>query len=135
MLRHIFVSIGLIALSACTDEVVKNQNEADLIFSHIQSEYVLEDINGYGCSKIDASILLHVVKTGKFATEREVHDYYSYTGCSIKGKIKINNKPTTFQFDYGGIFHFGNGKMLVCGEACCVKSFNYCSWDKDGLKG
>lgn len=130
-----FILCNIILLVSCSSDVVENQNTKGLVFSDLKSDFVLKDINNYGCEKIDKSVLAHVLKTGVIATDREIHDYYSYTGCTIQGNVTTNGKNIGFIFDYGGIFYLKNGQTIACGEKCCVKGFQHCSWDKNGLKG
>ena len=129
-----FVILILVMLVSCAGDKIENQNTKGLIFQKIETDYSVKDINSYDCDKITKKDLVHVLETGELTAEMDIHDYYSYTGCSIEGSIEVNSDRTGFKFDYGGILKLDNGQIIGCGEKCCVKGFNYCSWDKDGLK-
>jgi hypothetical protein len=120
---------------SCSTYGVLNKKYPGLVFSDIKSDYSLNDLNNYGCGKIDISVLKYILENGTWITEKIAHDYYSTTGCTINGIISINNKSKKFVFDYGGIFYFNDGKMLGCGENCCRENYPHCSYDKKNLKG
>jgi hypothetical protein len=125
----------VLMLIACTPQLIRNQNDKALTFSHLESDYQVTDTRHPGCERMDQSALVHILETGEAVAERDIHDYYSIIGCEIQGSVAINGIPTTFRFDYGGIFRFANGMTFACGKNCCVPGFNYCSWDEDELKG
>ena len=122
-------------LVSCTSDEIENQNTKGLLFSNLKSDFILENISSLNCETINASVINHVLTTGVVATGRDIHDYYSHVGCSVKGTLGVNGANTGFKFDYGGILYLENGQTIACGEKCCVKGFLHCSWDKDGLKG
>lgn len=130
----IFITSILISIS-CSTHRIFNKDYPKLVFSEIKTDYSLTDLNSYGCMEIDLSILLHIIQNGTLITEKEVHDHYSTTGCTINGSIKINGKESEFVYDYGGIIYFSDGKILGCGKNCCMENYPYCSWDINDLKG
>ena len=132
---HWIFIFGVLFAVSCSTYTISNKNHSDMKFSLIQSDYRLTDLNNYGCEKIDSSVIKHILQTGTLITEREVHDYYSTTGCSIKGSIVVNGSDTGFTFDYGGVLYFKNGMILGCGRKCCSNNYFYCSWDAQNLKG
>lgn len=126
--------IFLVALTACNNKFVTNNQHNGVKFSSIQSDYIVTDTNNYGCEKIDDQVLKHILTTGTSITAREMHDHYDTTGCSIKGQITKNERLVSFTFDYGGIFYFSDETLLGCGRKCCENNFIYCTYSKNGLK-
>jgi len=135
MVRILLNLLAFTMLVSCISGRIENQYTKGLVFSNLKSDFVIENINSLNCETINASVIEHVLTTGVIATSREIHDYYSYVGCSVKGTVEVNGANTGFKFDYGGILYLKNGQTIACGEKCCVKGFQYCTWDKDGLKG
>ena len=135
MKRQWILIAGVIFTVSCSTNIITNENHHSIKFSKIESDYQLTDLNNYGCEKINLAVITHFLKKGTLVTEREVHDYYSTTGCSIKGNIVINGRNNSFIFDYGGIIYFGDGMILGCGETCCNENYPYCSWDAENLEG
>lgn len=133
--RWLIIIFVIPVITSCSAKFITNKSHENIKFSNIDSAYRLTDLNGYGCEKIDASVIEHILRTGTLATEREVHDYYSTTGCSIRGSVFENGLKTDFTFDYGGIMYIDNGQILVCGKSCCNKNYSYCSYDPKSLKG
>jgi hypothetical protein len=74
------------------------------------------------------------LQKGILINEKEMHDHYSTSGCTIKGVVRINGKRNEFVYDYGGIIHFSNGIIIGCGEDCCTENYPNCSWDKHNLR-
>ncbi len=132
--QWVFVIVVFLTVS-CSTYTVTNKNHESVSFSKIKSDYRLTDLNNYGCEKINSSVIKHILHTGTRVTEKEVHDYYSTTGCSVKGSVLLNGSNADFTFDYGGIMYFSNGIMLGCGENCCSENYPYCSFDMHNLKG
>ncbi|MCF6235533.1 MAG: hypothetical protein L3J70_04040 [Gammaproteobacteria bacterium] len=132
--RLLFITILIFNIS-CTSHTIANKNYNEFQFSKIKSDYLLTDSNNYGCKKIDNSVIMHVLKTGTVVTDREVHDHFSTTGCSIRGSMVLDGAETDFTFDYGGIIYFSSGMILGCSKECCGGSYLYCSWDGQNLKG
>lgn len=124
-----------LTLISCNLTNIAHDTHNDLIFSNIESDYIVTDTNQYGCKKIDRSMVEHILKTGIKVTQRDIHDFYDTTGCSIKGSIVINDISSEFTFEYGGIIQLSNDTLLGCAEECCKNNFNYCTWDKNGLSG
>lgn len=125
-MRNIFSLIFLaIIISACTDKSQKT------VFSNFESEFIIQDLNNYGCEKISKENVLHVLETGVTSTSRKVHDNHSIVGCSIEGKLTKRNEVVSFTFDYGGIVNFNDGSILACEEKCCENNFEYCSWERN----
>ena len=108
--------------------------QIDVVWPGDMAEHLI-DLNNYGCKRIDSSVIKHILKNGTWITEKDVHDYYSTTGCTIKGSVAINNKEIKFVYDYGGIIYFDDRKILGCGENCCREDYPNCSYDKSNLKG
>ena len=135
-LFSITISITLILISiSCSSHRILNNNYPELVISDVKTDYSLTDQNSYGCKKIDLSVIKHIIQNGTLISEKEVHDRYSTTGCTIKGIIKINGKECKFVYDYGGILYFSDGIILGCGKNCCMENYPYCSWDENDLKG
>ena len=128
-------SISIVILASCATNHIVNKNSPQIVFSDLTTDYSLTDLNNYGCEKIDMSVLQYILKNGTMITGKEAHDYYSVTGCTIKGNVKINRKAHGFVYDYGGLVYFSDGRILGCGENCCKEDYPYCSWDKEDLKG
>jgi hypothetical protein len=128
--------IFIIALcSSCSVYGISNSRYPEMVFSNIRSDYSVTDLNQYGCTKIDRAVLRRILRYGTRITEKEVHDDYSTTGCTIKGSVAINNKKKEFVYDYGGIITFDDGKIFGCGKACCREDYPYCSYGKKYLIG
>ena len=134
-LFNIAITTLISICTSCSAQNIINKHYSELKFSDIKSDYSLVDLNNYGCERIDSSVLKHILKNGTWITEKDVHDYYSTTGCTIKGNVAINNKKNKFVYDYGGIIYFENGKILGCGENCCREDYPNCSYDKSNLHG
>ena len=130
-----YLLIAAPLLASCASDAVRNRFDHELRFSAIHSDFQVTDANGYGCGRMDRAALVHVLETGLWISDRELHDHYSTTGCRVTGGISVNSVATEFTFDYGGILRLSNGKVLGCGEACCTEGFDFCSWDRDELKG
>ena len=128
MLKYGIILLSTLVISCQSTRPIFNEQEK-INYSNIQSEFVVADTNNYGCKPVDESVLKHVLKTGKPASAREIHDYYSVVGCSIEGSLFKDNIQISFTFDYGGIIYFDNGDILACGEECCADGFEYCTWD------
>ncbi len=120
---------NVLLAASCMSFSVANKNHQGVVFSNIESDFEVEDLNSYGCGRIEVSHLKHVLEYGSYITERDLHDEYSTVGCSIQGSLLVNGEKVNFAFDYGGIFYFGNGKVMACGESCCSDSFKYCTWN------
>jgi len=131
--KWILVIMALLNIS-CASHIISENNESTK-YSKIKSDYKLTDLNNYGCKEINSSVIEHILHTGALVTEKEIHDYYSTTGCSIKGSVLLNGDSIGFSFDYGGIMHFSNGEILGCSENCCTENYPYCSFDVYNLKG
>jgi hypothetical protein len=130
------IMILLVAICAsCSRYGISNRMYPEMVFSNIKSDYAITDLNTYGCTKIDRIVLQRILQYGTWITEKEVHDDYSTTGCTIKGSVAINNKEREFVYDYGGILYFADGKILGCGEACCREDYPNCSYGKRYLIG
>lgn len=123
--------VCVLVLSACSSGEVVNSHNSEVVFSNIETDFIVEDINGYGCDEITSAVLNYVFENGNYSTQMDVHDNYSTVGCSIKGKLLTNNQVVEFTFDYGGIVNFDNGKIFVCGENCCQNNFQFCTWDRE----
>ena len=133
---HFKIIMILIAICAsCSSHTVPNNTDRGIVFTDIKSDYTLNDMNNYGCKPIGLPVLEHIFKNGTFVTEKDLHDQYSTTGCTIKGRVKINNRTNEFIYDYGGIVYLSNGKILGCAQGCCREDYPNCSWDKKNLKG
>lgn len=132
-----FLALAVLAIGCDASQPghVTNENRPALQFTDIRSDYATTDVNGYGCTRIDKSVLEHILRYGTWLSEKEVHDYYSTTGCTIRGSVELNGKETKFDYDYVGIMRFANGMILGCGRNCCSESYPNCSWDKQDLKG
>jgi hypothetical protein len=117
-------------LLACSSNKVTNTHNPELVFSNIQSDFIVEDINNYDCSRIDITTLNYIFSTASPVSQRDVHDNFSTVGCSIKGQLTSENENIGFIFDYGGIIYLDDGKIMACGEGCCQNNFKYCSWEK-----
>jgi hypothetical protein len=134
-LRSLMVVTFSISFGACVSDIVHNKSDDKLEYSNLESDYRLTDLNNYGCEKVDRSSLLHILETGQVVSDREIHDHYSITGCTISGRLSVNGVPAQFTFDYGGIFTFSDGTKLGCGKDCCKDGFTFCSYDEEDLKG
>ncbi|HED34111.1 MAG TPA: hypothetical protein ENJ08_07840 [Gammaproteobacteria bacterium] len=127
--------IVLILTVSCSSGVIENRLNKDLYYSKIKSDLKLTDRNNLGCERIDISVIFHVLETGVESTGRDIHDYYSTTGCSVAGVLEENSIHADFNFDYGGILHLSTGRILGCGKLCCQNNYIYCSWDENELRG
>ena len=121
--------------TSCSTHHILSKNYPEIEFSDLETDYALTDLNNYGCEKIDLSVLEYLLKNGILITEKEVHDYYSTTGRTIRGSVKINGITNHFVYDYGGIIRFGDERKSGCGENCCREDYPHCSYDKGDLKG
>ena len=129
------LAASIVVSVSCATHHVLSKNYPEIVFSDIETDYALTDLNNYGCEKIDFPVLEHILENGTFITEKKLHDNYSTTGCTILGYVKINGKSKHFVYDYGGIIRFDDGKIFACGENCCQEDYPNCSWDKRDLKG
>lgn len=134
MLRTFLIVQISLFITACNAADIVNSNNAKLVFSHIESDYTVTDRNNYQCEKIDEKIIMHVLSKGIEATNRDIHDNYSTSGCTVEGTIVVNQKKESFSFDYGGYITFGNDLVIGCAKECCKNDFKYCSWEANGLK-
>jgi hypothetical protein len=125
----------MLTIASCNKNDVRSETVADLVFSNIESDYKLTDVNHYDCTEINSTVISHILKYGTFVSEPELHDFYSTTGCTVQGRLKVNGELLEFTYDYGGIMYFNNGKTIACGEGCCRDDYPYCSWDKENLNG
>jgi len=125
-----FIIATLIIITSCTSKNNLNNNEKPH-FSHIQTNFKLTNKNNYPCDTISLSDIQHIVNNGQLVNEREIHDHYAITGCSIDGTLLVNKELYEFTLDYGGIVYINNGMTLACGEACCHSGFTYCSFDQE----
>jgi len=125
----------LLIMASCTSPSVTAHGQDGIVFTDVQTDYRITDQNNYGCNKIDATVLNHILENGIRISEREVHDHFSTTGCTIKGNLKASGKPLDFIYDYGGIMYFADGSILGCAENCCRDNYPNCSWDAEDLKG
>lgn len=122
--------LGVLPVTSCAGQTsIKNKIHNKLTFSAIETNFELTDLNKYGCEKVDATVIKHVLETGTLISRREVHDHYSTTGCSVKGSMLVNGRETDFVFEYGGIIYFKNEMILGCAQNCCNDKFPHCSWD------
>lgn len=122
--------LGILPVTSCAGQTsIKNKIHNKLTFSEIETNFELTDLNKYGCEKIDATVIKHVLETGTLISRREMHDHYSTTGCSVKGSMLVNGVKTDFVFEYGGIIYFKNETILGCAQNCCTDKFAYCSWE------
>lgn len=133
--KKIIVILVILPIASCCPDIIRNKIHEDIEFSKIDSGYQLTDSNNFGCDKADSSVFINILKTGTLISEKDVHDYYSTTGCSTTGSIFINGVKANFTFEYGGIIYFSDGKILGCGKKCCTEKFLYCSYDPENLKG
>ena len=134
MLR-IFLIIQLsFFITACGTVEIVNAKNSKLMFSSIESNYVITDRNNYQCEKIDENVIQHILSKGVEVTGRDIHDHYSTSGCTIEGSLKVNNKKKSFSFDYGGYISIGNNMIVGCAKECCKNDFKYCTWEPNGLK-
>lgn len=120
---------------SCSTPVIMNERHHATTFSNINSDFIVTDTNNYGCKTIDLSVLNYILRKGIFITEKELHDSYSTTGCTIKGSLNMSDKNVNFVYDYGGMLFFNDGSILACGKDCCREDYPNCSWDKEDLKG
>lgn len=84
------------------------------------------------CDNARRSDLLHVLQTGTFVSDVDIHDNYSSVGCTAEGSVRIDGHKLDFRFEYGGVFYFSDGRKFGCGKACCRDSFKYCTWTENG---
>lgn len=128
----LFLQITMLVSACNTVDIVNINNK--LIFSHVESDFTVTDRNNYQCEKIDKKIIKHVLLNGIEVTNREIHDHYSTSGCTVEGSIVINQKKEKFSFDYGGYITIGNNLIIGCAKECCKNNFKYCTWEPNGLK-
>ena len=134
MLRIYLIAQFSFFVSACGAGEILNSKNKTLLFEDIESNYVVTDKNNYHCKKIDKKIIKHILSKGVEVTNREIHDHYSTSGCTIEGTLKINNKNNSFSFDYGGHINIGNDMIVGCAKDCCANKFKYCTWESNDLK-
>lgn len=112
---------------------ITNTHDRTLKFRNINSDFIVTDQNNYQCKNIDKSVIEHVLKKGLITSDSDIHDYYSYTGCSVSGELKIDGTIKNFHFYYGGILSLGNNQTIACGQDCCKNNFKYCTYDNPSL--
>lgn len=134
MLRIFLIAQLSFFVTACGAVEITSNKKSKLVFSDIESNYVVTDRNNYQCEKIDIKIIQRVLSKGVEVTGRDIHDLYSTSGCTVEGSLKVNNKKETFSFDYGGYIHIGNNMIIGCARECCKNNFKYCTWESNGLK-
>lgn len=134
MLKILLILQFFLVVSGCNAGETINADNQKLIFSKIESDYKVTDRNNYKCGKIDKKIIQHVLAKGVEVSERDIHDHYSTSGCTVEGSLKVNNVSKKFSFDYGGYIYIGNDMIIGCGKECCKDNFEYCTWEPDGLK-
>lgn len=134
MLRILLVIQMTLFVSACNASGIVNSNNKKLTFSQIESDFTVTDRNNYQCEKVGKKIIKHVLLNGIEVTNRDIHDHYSTSGCTVEGSIIINQKKEKFSFDYGGYITFGNNLIIGCAKECCKNNFKYCTWESNGLK-
>ena len=127
-LLWISLVLSLFTLGCSTENII-NKNHKELIFSEIESNLFLSDINDYGCSQIELSDLSFLLGNSTVVSDSIIHDQYSIVGCSVNGTALKNKKKVEFTFDYGGIFYFSDGVVMACGDFCCHHTYEFCSWD------
>ena len=99
-------------------------------FTDIQSDLVVTDTNHYDCQKPTLAAIKRILSNGEAVSQRELHDHYSTTGCSVEGSLKDKGTLKTFSFDFGGMIYLSDGTVIACGEDCCGDTdFPYCSFD------
>ncbi len=132
---RVFLLIQFCFLIAACDSVnVVNKNDQKLVFTAIKSDYKVTDRNNYGCEKIDETIVKHTLQKGVEVTDRDIHDYFSTSGCTVEGSLIINDTKKSFSFDYGGYIYIGDELIIGCAKKCCENNFKYCTWESNGLK-
>ena len=134
MLRILLIVQLSFFISACSAGEIANAKNSKLVFSSIESNYVITDRNNYQCEKVDKEVIQHILSKGVEVTDRDIHDHYSTSGCTIEGSLKVNNKKKKFSFDYGGYMSIGNNMVIGCAKKCCKNNFKYCTWEPNGLK-
>jgi len=82
------------AVAGCASRPTITNDFSGQAFAALQSDFRVTDLNHYGCEPIDASDLKHILETGVAVSARDLHDYYSITGCSISGTVTIDGTPT-----------------------------------------
>jgi len=130
MRSFIAIVLSTSFILACSSNKIINIHDTELVFTNIQSDYIIKDVNNYDCDDIDIATLKYFLTTSKPVSQIELHDEFSTVGCSIKGRVTIENKSIGFKFDYGGILYLNNGEIMACGEDCCQNNFKYCTWNK-----
>lgn len=130
MRSFIAIVLSTFFILACSSNKIINIHDTELVFANIQSDYIIKDVNNYDCEDIDIATLKYFLTTSKPVSQIELHDEFSTVGCSIKGRVTIENKSIGFKFDYGGILYLNNGEIMACGEDCCQNNFKYCTWNK-----
>jgi len=100
------------------------------VFSQLEIEPHVQDINHYGCEAEapDKADIAHVLETGVPVTEADLHDRWSTTGCSVRGRVLKQGALEGFEFDFSGIVRFSDGSLLACGPACCADNFVFCGY-------
>lgn len=130
-MRLLLVLIAFSLIMSCSKNTITNASDHTLVFSDIKSDYVITDINKYGCEKIDKHVIDHILQTGIKISPLDEHDYYSTTGCEISGTLRLSGELYNFKMDYGGILWIGENLVIGCAEECCKQDFEYCTWDKE----
>lgn len=129
-LKFCFLAISILAMASCSAKEIKNTNDPGFVVSDLKVTGQMENLNRYPCTKPTKADLKKILETGNWVSNEQLHDHYSFTGCSIDGTVNLNGRTTPFKFDFGGIFEFpGLHKTLACGESCCKASFEFCSFD------
>lgn len=82
-MRAIILPFVLLLISFCSNEFI-NKNNKNLIFENIESTFKITDLNNYKCEIIDRSVIKHVLENGVIASDRDIHDYDSTVGCSVR---------------------------------------------------
>ncbi|MFK5913631.1 MAG: hypothetical protein QM484_04580 [Woeseiaceae bacterium] len=134
MLRMLLIIQFTLLVAACDAEKVVNKSNQKLVFSNINSNYKITDRNNYQCKNIDEKVIKHILQEGVVVTNRDIHDSYSTSGCTVQGTLNSNNKSKSFSFDYGGYINIGNNLIIACAKECCSNDFKYCTWEPNGLK-
>ena len=72
-----FFSIAVLIIltatfTSCSTRNVCNRNSRETVFSDIETDYALIDLNNYGCEPIDLTVLEYILENGTFDTEKDV---------------------------------------------------------------
>ncbi len=127
-----FVLLVTVATGCAASGTVTNQSNPSLQFSRIESDFKVSNKNGYDCPTLTPDVLQHILARGKEVDQTELHDYFSYSGCSVTGSMLLNRQQVTFSFDYAGLFRLSNGLLIACTTDCCGDpDYPYCGWDTD----